>query len=137
MDIVIVLRCVKRDKKSEFLKSYAAQTPKSPDFIRETLTELNSSADLPPALRSLPLGCNCENCITYLNIAEWRSAAAFVAEFSPTTTHNPDIECCDRLRLVLTSRASHENKTGEIDNVAIGRNKAAKVAEAELRAAEK
>ena len=137
MDVILILRCVKRDKITEFLASYNAQQPNHPDFVRETLTQLNSSLVLPPALRSLPLGCNCEDCVTFLNIAEWRSAAAFAAAFNPQTTHDPTIECCDRLRLVLASRATHGEAFNTGEGIAAGRKNAAEVAEVELEAAEK
>jgi hypothetical protein len=119
MDIIMILRCVRPDKVDEFLASYHASAPNHPDFGGETLTRLDSSAALPPALRSLPLKCNCDDCITFLNIAIWRSAASFVAAFNPTTTHTPAIECCERLRLVLTVQAGHVSTANPAFNLPI------------------
>jgi hypothetical protein len=99
MVIVLIRRCVQRDKETEFLASYSWEKPNNPGFIDETLTKLDSSADLPESMRSLPVGCN--DCVTYLNIARWRSAEEFRRHFKPQTMHDPKIECSDRLRAVF------------------------------------
>jgi|SRR5580658_2696312 heme-degrading monooxygenase HmoA len=99
MVIVLIRRCVKRDKEKEFLASYNHEKPNNPGFIDETLTKLNDSPNLPDAMRSLKVGC--EDCVTYLNIARWRSAEEFRDHFKPQTTHDAKIECSDRLRAVF------------------------------------
>jgi hypothetical protein len=90
---------VRREKEPEFLASYNREKPTHPGFIEETLTKLNSSDELPESMRSLPIGCG--DCITYLNIARWRSAEEFRQHFNPQTMHSPEIECSDRLRAVF------------------------------------
>ena len=98
MVIVLVRRCIRREKEAEFLTSYKAEKPNHPDFICETLTKVDDSRDLPEALRSLPLAG--ENCITYVNVARWRSAVAFNDHFKPATKHEPEFETSDRLRVI-------------------------------------
>ena len=99
MVIVLIRRCVKRDKDEEFLESYNREKPNYPGFIEETLTRLVTLDDLPELMRSLPIGC--DDCVTYLNVARWRSAKEFKEHFNPKTMHDPDIECSDRLRAVF------------------------------------
>ena len=99
MVIVLVRRCVRPDKEEEFLARYQTEKPQNPDFIGETLTKVEDSSTLPDALRSLPI--NGPNCVTYLNIASWKSAEAFRQHFDPATMHDPSIEVSDRLRVVL------------------------------------
>jgi heme-degrading monooxygenase HmoA len=99
MMIILIRRCVKRDKEQEFLASYNREKPNHPGFIDETLTKLSDSTDLPRSMRSLKIGC--EGCVTYLNIARWRSAEEFRDHFKPQTTHDPQTECSDRLRAVF------------------------------------
>jgi hypothetical protein len=99
MVIVLIRRCVRRDTEAEFLASYNREKPKHAGFIDETLTKLNNSTDLPDSMRSLPVGC--DNCLTYLNVARWRSAEDFRQHFQPKTMHDPKIECSDRLRAVF------------------------------------
>jgi hypothetical protein len=41
------------------------------------------------------------HCVTYLNVARWKSAAAFAEAFSPQTMQDPAFEVSDRLRIVL------------------------------------
>jgi hypothetical protein len=41
------------------------------------------------------------DCVTYLNVARWRSAEDFREHFKPKTMHEADVECSDRLRAVL------------------------------------
>ncbi len=69
MVIVLICRCVKPDREAEFLASYRAQKPPpaTVGFIDETLTKIANPATLPEPMRSLPI--ECENCLTYLNIA--------------------------------------------------------------------
>jgi hypothetical protein len=99
MVIVLIRRCVRRNKEPEFLSSYSREKPDHPDFITETLTKLNNSDELPESLRSLSIGC--EDCVTYLNVAQWKSAESFRQHFNPRTMHDPNIECSDRLRAVF------------------------------------
>ncbi len=100
MVIVLIRRCVQPDKEAEFLASYKSDKPKHPDFIDETLTKLKLD-NLPESMRSLRIGC--ENCLTYLNVARWRSAKSFEDCIKPRTMHDPEIECSDRLRAVFES----------------------------------
>jgi hypothetical protein len=99
MVIVLIRRCVRRDREENFLASYKKEKPEHPDFIDETLTKVNESDELPQPMRTLPISG--ENCVTYLNVARWQSAASFYQCFKPSTTHDPEIECFDRLRVVL------------------------------------
>jgi len=50
-------------------------------------------------MRSLPI--TSADCVTYLNVARWKSAEAFRQHFNPRTMHDPEIETSDRLRIVL------------------------------------
>jgi hypothetical protein len=99
MVIVLIRRCVRPDKEKEFLDRYSKEKPQSSDFLGETLTKVEDSASLPESMRSLPIMGT--NCITYLNIASWKSAEAFQQHFDPATMHDPAIEISDRLRVVL------------------------------------
>lgn len=98
MVIVLIRRCVKPDKEGEFLSTYKKDKPEHPGFIREYLTKLDSSQLLPEPMRSLLFGC--KDCVTYLNIAHWKSADAFHEHFDPKTMHDSTYECSDRLRAV-------------------------------------
>ncbi|VDY12564.1 hypothetical protein [Thiomonas sp. OC7] len=49
-------------------------------------------------MRSLPIG---GEGVTYVNVAMWKSAKSFEEQFNPQTTHDPEIECGDRARVVL------------------------------------
>jgi hypothetical protein len=101
MVIVLVRRCVKRDKETEFLESYRQQKPTdNADFLDEELTKVVTSETLPEPMRSLPLACD-GDCVTYVNVARWKTAEAFRNHFDPRTYHDPAIECSDRLRVVL------------------------------------
>jgi hypothetical protein len=99
MVIVLIRRSVKREKEAEFLATYSQEKPNHPDFLEETLTKVNDSTDLPEAMRSLPI--TSADCVTYLNVARWKSAEAFRQHFNPRTMHDPEIETSDRLRIVL------------------------------------
>lgn len=99
MMLVLIRRCVRRDKEAEFLASYNQDKPNNPDFVEETLTKVNNSAELPEAMRSLSIAG--ADCVTYLNIARWRSAEAFRQHFNPSTMHDPEFEVSDRVRVVL------------------------------------
>jgi hypothetical protein len=100
MIVVLIRRCVKADRETDFIKSYNREKPTHPGFIDETLTKLDSSKDLPEPMRSLSMGCPL-GCITYLNIARWRSAKDFEEAFKPRTMHDPETECSDRQRAVF------------------------------------
>ncbi len=39
--------------------------------------------------------------ITYINVATWKSAKSFEDHFKPKAMHDPEIECADRVRVVL------------------------------------
>lgn len=99
MVIVLIRRCVKKDKEAEFVANYKSQKPiDNTAFLGEDLTRLSDPAGLPDAMRSLSIGDCGQDCVTYLNIAKWNSAEEFKAHFKPETTHDPEIECCDKLR---------------------------------------
>ena len=101
MIIVLIRRSVRRDKELEFIESYRQQKPvDNPDFIGEELTKVDSSNSLPESMRSFPLTAG-DDCVTYINIARWKSREAFEKQFSPRTFHNSTIETSDRLRAVL------------------------------------
>jgi hypothetical protein len=99
MAIILILRCARRDREAEFLKTYSRERPDHEDFISETLTKIDDSTALPEPMRSLKL--TDQDCIPYLNIAFWKSAQSFYEHFNPKTSHDAEIEVCDRLRLVL------------------------------------
>ncbi len=99
MIIVLIRRSVRPDKEQEFLNSYVRDKPTHPDFIEETLTKLASPANLPEGLRSFETAG--PDCITYLNIAKWKSAKSFADHFDPKTIHDPTIETADRVRAVF------------------------------------
>ena len=100
MVIVLIRRCVRADRENEFLQTYHRQKPSHPDFIEETLTRVLPGDHLPEPMRSLSLGCP-GGCVTYVNVARWKSAESFEAYFKPQTTHDASFECADRLRAVL------------------------------------
>jgi hypothetical protein len=97
--VILTRRCIKPNKEAEFLADYRSHTPDHPGFISQTLTKLQNSAELPEPMRSLPFGCG--NCVVYLNIARWQSAADFQEHFKPGAMHDPRFECSDRLRAVV------------------------------------
>jgi heme-degrading monooxygenase HmoA len=99
MVIVLIRRCVKREKEAEFLANFNREKPNHPDFIDETLTKVSEATDLPEPLRNLPIAG--DDCVTYLNVARWKSAAAFNEHFKPRKMHDPETEVSDRLRAVL------------------------------------
>jgi len=90
---------VKKGKEPEFLASYNRDKPTHPDFISETLTKVSERTDLPPQMADFPI--RCQDCTTYINVARWKSADAFIEHMNPKRTHNPDFECEDRVRIVL------------------------------------
>lgn len=101
MIIVLIRRCVRRDKEQEFLASYRAQKPtENPDFLGEDLTRLDQAEDLPESMRSFSVGCGTD-CVTYINVTRWRTAEAFRKHFKPETAHDPAFETADRVRAVL------------------------------------
>ena len=101
MVIILVRRCVKLDKEAKFLACFNREKPRSnPAFIDETLTKVNDSEDLPEAMRSLHISGMA--CVTYLNVAYWKSAEAFYDHFKPSADDfDPEIEVCKRERIVL------------------------------------
>jgi hypothetical protein len=98
--IILIRRCVRREKEKEFLASYVSEKPSNPDFVDEWLTRVDSSEALPESMRSFAVACDAD-CVTYINVAMWRTAAAFRAHFNPKTMHDPKFECSDRHRAVL------------------------------------
>jgi hypothetical protein len=112
MVIILVRRCVKLDKEAEFLASFDREKPTSnPAFIDETLTKVNDSQDLPEAMRSLHISG--VNCVTYLNVAYWKSAQSFYDHFKPSADYfDPKIEVCKRERIVLDA--------GMLDKIPLG-----------------
>lgn len=98
MVVVLIRRCVRPDKEPEFIKQYRRQKPDHPDFIDEKLTKL-SSEQLSEPMCSLRMGC--ERCVTYLNIACWRSAESFQQHFNPSRRYDLEFECSERLRAVF------------------------------------
>jgi hypothetical protein len=99
MVIILTRRCIKPKMESEFLAEWRNTTPTHPGFISQTLTKLQASAGLPGPMQSLTFGCG--NCLSYLNIARWESAADFQEHFKPADMHDPTYECSDRLRAVV------------------------------------
>lgn len=100
MYIILIRRTVRKDKVVEFLKSYKAQRPDHPDFIDERLTRVMADTDLPEPLRSFNITSG-EEGITFVNVARWKSWESFNTHFKPATTHEKEIECSDRVRVVL------------------------------------
>ena len=99
MTTILIRRCVRPGKEAEFLANYNREKPEHPDFISETLTKVRDTHDLPESMRSFRVGS--ENCVTYINVAVWKSAESFVAHFNPKTMHTEEIETEDRVRVVL------------------------------------
>jgi hypothetical protein len=97
--IILIRRSVRADKEMQFLASYERERPNHVDFISEQLTKVSGDGDLPVPLRSFPLASDCG--ITYINVAVWRSAKSFEDHFNPKSGHDPEIECADRVRVVL------------------------------------
>ena len=102
MLIILVRRFVRPQRLKQFLASYRDQAPiDDPAFLGETLTRLNDSADLPKDMKSLPLGA--PNCLTFLNIAKWRSWEAFEKHFSSAPFgFDPEIEAAPAQQAVMT-----------------------------------
>src|ERR1700733_232711 len=99
MVTILIRRCVRRDKVPEFLENYSREKPNHPDFVSETLTSVRDSDDLPEPMRNLKLAS--ENCVTYINVARWKSVESFIAHFDPFIKREPEIETKDRVRIVL------------------------------------
>lgn len=99
MVIILTRRCIQPTKESEFLAEWRNTTPKHHGFISQTLTKLSAAAEISDPMRSMPFGCG--DCLTYLNIAYWKSAADFQEHFKPAAMHDPHYECSDRLRAVM------------------------------------
>lgn len=97
--IVLVRRVVRAERLKEFKAKYVAERPDHPGFIAEYLTQVNGSDDLPASLRSLSLAA--ADGVTFVNFAVWKSAQDFNDHFSPRTSHDPELELEDRLRVVL------------------------------------
>ncbi len=98
MVIVLIRRSARPDKEAAFLAAYNRDKPDHPDFVSETLTKVSNSSELPASMKSLPI--NGEG-TAYVNVAIWKSAKSFEEHFKPRTTHDPEIECADRVRVVL------------------------------------
>jgi hypothetical protein len=101
MVIVLIRRCVRPDKIDEFLASYKKQKPtNNPEFLDEHLTRVDTSAALPEALRNFPISGN--DCITFINVARWKTIEAFEKEYSPKPGYyDPAIEVGPRVRAIL------------------------------------
>lgn len=97
--IILVRRVARADKLEAFNESYRAERPQHEGFIAEFLTRVDTSDDLPPGLRSLPLAA--PGGVTFVNVAIWRSAKDFDDCFHPKAAHNPETEMEDRVRVVL------------------------------------
>lgn len=98
MVIVLIRRSVRPEKEAEFLAAYNREKPVHPDFVSETLTRVSTSGELSASMKSLPIG---GDGVTYVNVATWKSAKSFEECFNPRTMHDPEIECEDRVRVVL------------------------------------
>lgn len=98
MVIVLIRRSVRPEKEAAFLEAYNREKPDHADFVSETLTKVSNSNELPDSMRSLPIG---GDGVTYVNVATWKSARSFEEYFEPRTMHDPEIECGDRVRVVL------------------------------------
>ena len=81
MVVILIRRFARLDREAEFLRLFAAQRPKdNPDFQGETLTRLANGDVLPPGVPALFE--RTADAIDYLNIARWRSVAAFERQFA-------------------------------------------------------
>ena len=76
MVVILISRCVKRNRVDEFLKGYSH--PNCPGFVDEVLTRA-SDERLPESLRSLNL--DCKGGVRFVNIAIWESWQQFEACF--------------------------------------------------------
>jgi hypothetical protein len=92
MVIMLIRRFIRPDREDEFLAAYMTQSPNSdPAFQGETLTKVSDDEGVPADLRGLSLGY--PNGIAYLNIASWKSWAAFRDHFAKAGTgFDPEIE---------------------------------------------
>lgn len=81
MVVILIRRFARPDREAEFLRLFAAQRPTdNPDFLGETLTRLADSAVRPPGVPALFE--RSVDAVDYLNIARWRSVAAFERQFA-------------------------------------------------------
>jgi hypothetical protein len=90
--IILIRRCVRREKNRNFLQAIERDKPTHPDPISETLTKVSEREDLP---------IRCKDCTTYVNVAHWKTADAFIEHMKPKRTHEATFECEDRVRIVL------------------------------------
>jgi hypothetical protein len=97
--IILIRRCVKKGREAEFLARYNRDKPTHPDFISETLTRVSDRTNLPAQMTDFPV--RCKDCATYINVARWKTADAFIEHMKPQRTHSPEFECEDRVRIVL------------------------------------
>lgn len=95
MIVLLIRRYARPDREAEFLRLFAAQRPVgNPDFLGETLTRIGDGATLPSAVPALltPVA----DAVNYLNIARWRSLAAFERQFAAQLAapggYDPEIE---------------------------------------------
>lgn len=106
MVIILIRRFIRPDRETKFLESYRTQQPSNnPDFISEILTKVVDDISLPTALRSFTLGE--PSCVTYLNIAQWKSWEAFARQFGEqiaSGSFDPEIETAPRQRAVLEQK---------------------------------
>ena len=93
MVIVLIRRCVKKDKVDAFLDSYKSDKPTHPDFIDEHLTRVSDDPSLGEAMRNLD-GLKCDgDAITFVNVARWKSARSFEDKLKPEIgKYDTDIE---------------------------------------------
>ena len=95
MILILIRRFARPDREAEFLRLFAEQRPRgNPDFLGETLTRLSGGTNLPPGVPALFE--EVEGAVTYLNIARWRSFAAFERQFAVQLRapggYDPEIE---------------------------------------------
>jgi hypothetical protein len=106
MTMILIWRFVRPDKEMSFRENYQMEKPHdNPAFLSETLTRLADLSLLPTALQSSEVGP--EGCITYVNIAHWKSWTAFAQHFGldsedfDVESFDADFEIAPRRRLVL------------------------------------
>jgi hypothetical protein len=101
MVIILVRRFVRPDREERFLASYRDQAPiDDAAFLGETLTRLNDSGELSADMKSFPLAT--PGCVTYVNIAKWRSWRAFENHFSAVPyTFDAEIETAPAQQAVM------------------------------------